>query len=217
MRILTAALAAAVALGTAAEARADVIYTFTQTSAQKSDGSPSSAVFSGSITVTDAAYASGFAFNREYRAGTIISEGVAGLVDVLITIPGSGGRTIIDRQSLDALPPPFRSDATFTNTVFKFSAGPMGALAGSFLYTNTSTVFSLNITAAGVASGTYGADNLDLLCGTGATCTYTASVTQTQVATQTPVTPTPVPEPASLALFGAGLLGLAAVRRKRAG
>ena len=208
MKSVTAAgLLATLALVNA-PAKADVIYSITQTS--PTFGNPASGQFYHPtvdittnllVIVTDEAAAQGF--NVGYGGVPPFGgSGTAspGLVDVVLQVFHRGGLRL-DWNLADMLAAPGRIGTPEAR--FGVTATAEGLLSGG-LYANdleNSITYSLNGTSA--VSGTIGSDAFGA-CGFGV-CTFTA--TQTRIA---------APEPMSIALFGVGLAGLAAVRRRKA-
>ena len=89
------------------------------------------------------------------------------------------------------------------NISVSFSAGAV--TASSFTYNGVNEMSQLGGSSSGFG-GTFGSDNFSGQCG-GDRCAFTGQLAATTV-------PNPVPEPISAGLLGAGLLGLAATRRR---
>jgi len=88
--------------------------------------------------------------------------------------------------------------------------GGTKALTGAASYVNA-FAFSLTLSENNAESG----NNITANVLTGATGTGSGNVVLTYNYTVPPPPPSPTPEPASMALLGAGLAGLGAVRRRR--
>jgi hypothetical protein len=200
----TAAAALCLGILAAPAAKADVIYTFTQVG--PASGAPGARLvnISGQVVVTDAAAANGFAVSLSNISSSPYQASLAGLISLEVEntnqenrIVGFEDRTLDDftRQS------PFAPPGTF-QSVFNLTGGAGDGLNGQLNYFVPGVQFRLTFSGSSF-TGNFGADGGGG-CGGSTLCTYSGTITTT------------IPEPASMALFGAGLLGLAAVRRKRA-
>ncbi|WP_043840349.1 PEP-CTERM sorting domain-containing protein [Muricoccus aerilatus] len=198
MSLQNAALAAGLVLMAAAgPAKADVIYRFQQVGPATGNNFPSVALLNvfGEIVVTDTAAQNGFSlsFFNSFQ-DDLDRSSIAGLVGLDVNNPG-GFNTVtlpsfqLQRPSSVQYTWSFDLTGGAGNGLFRklgFSTGAEGLFL-TFRGTTFTGIFG---------DETYGCGNL--------ACSLSGTVT------------TAVPEPASMALFGAGLLGLAAVRRKRA-
>ncbi|WP_043834614.1 PEP-CTERM sorting domain-containing protein [Muricoccus aerilatus] len=205
MSFRNVALAVGLALSVAATgpASADVIFNFVGTS-YTPPGQPTEFVnrVNGQLVVTDAAYASGYTFSRTqlgtFANGPTIqqSDSTDGLVGVTFRFgPESASNADFGLQ---------RNAIQYFGAIYQIAID-ISAAANSFpvgsLYFKDLN-FLVNYTLSGATGSGFGGI-LGMGNCTEPGCAFTTITTQA------------VPEPASMALFGAGLLGLAAVRRKR--
>ena len=182
-------------------AQANVIYSFAQTGTAMGRGGPNSVLIDATVTVTDAASASGFNFsivNDPFRAAEVAAS-TAGLVDLNIVIR-NGRSPQVEISLADYL--------TYRRPVFgmlgalNLVAAPGGLPSGFLTYTAQVISFEITTLGTGIFSGNVRADG-GIPCFF-APCSFAGVVTQaTQVA-----------EPASLALFGFGLAALGVARRR---
>ena len=203
MHFITKAVVAAGLLLGAAQARADVIFSFNQVGpATNSSGATAQINLNGQIVVSDAAAANGFsaAFVHNDFTGTYSPPPPS-----LIALYVSGGN--IGLQTLPALltptPPASVSSRGFLANLAVGGSSSTG-LTGTFSYhvLQSGSEFALRFTGT-TFTGTYSTDQTSSACFASGGCILGGTVT------------TSIPEPASLALFGMGLAGLGLVRRKR--
>lgn len=197
--IKAATAAAALCLGilAAPAAKADVIYRFQQVGPATGNDFPSVALLRifGEIVVTDAAAQNGFSISFFNSANnTLDRSSISGLVGLNVNNPGGFDTVTLPSFQLQ------RPTPVQYNWGFDLTGGAGSGLLGRLFFSTGAEDLFLTFrgtTFTGIfGDETYGCGNL--------ACSLSGTVT------------TAVPEPASIALFGAGLLGLAAVRRKRA-
>ncbi|TPG58087.1 PEP-CTERM sorting domain-containing protein [Roseomonas nepalensis] len=212
--LVRAAALVAAAFSVIAPAKADYVFSFNQVGEPIDRGvvfpAPSQPLaVGGTVVVSNAAAANGFSisldrndFSGRYNAS------LSGLVAISLTgglLPaGLNTGALLERPT----PPDFGFFNAGRNVGFTLSGSAATGLTGTFSY------FDLNVqtdlTFAGDSfTGQFRTENALLGCSRG--CTIGGTVTGATVPSATAV-----PEPPSLALFGAGLLGLAVVRRRAA-
>ena len=135
--------------------------------------------------------------------------------DELIRVEGGGQARIVASDgvgysflSIDTITP-----ATFSQLILNINATQDGFVTFTGSPGGTSSSFALN--GGGQNFFTITGENFDFVSFT-TTGTLIADIVLDTRQIRIDTTPTTVPEPMSLALFGAGLLGLGMVRRKKA-
>jgi hypothetical protein len=208
--ILAAGLLATLAIAPIASAKAAVIFDFLQVGptvgTEYGTGNPTipPTRFSGRLVVSDQEYASGFSFSyndRDWPLPGATDEQLAGLQDIRLVLSDNFRNLVIDNRFMFG---PHPSSVASTSG---YSAGPNGNLKGGTYINGGGDQFFLTLPGDGTFNLRFGGDyRFDLAGCIQANCELQGTVTTT----------TSVPEPASLALFGAGLAGLAMVRRRKA-
>jgi hypothetical protein len=206
-RITTLALAAMVTAGAtlglgAAPASADAIFTFTQTGATPANG----VAFSGSLAVTDEAYADGIDIAFSNRGSLPPSQTGLDQLTALsfdFAVPGGLSRSFTEQDFFIPRPPGDQS----RRYEFSFRSTAEGILEGLVRFNDTIDQFNLDLDASG-GDGLFISDRGGLNCGRAPGCSFTFTVSQ-------PRELTAVPEAASVTLFCTGLVALAGVARRR--
>ena len=185
-----AVMAAVLTFGLSAAAQATVTYTL-ENPAYNSVATNAGATLNFSLTIQDAAVAAG-SFSLTGTPGYFpsgSSPSYSGDVADFVSFTANETATPTDSVGNLSISATFAADGTITSSSFTYrGVNERSALSGS------SNSFG----------GTFGSDDYDFQCGSDA-CAVTGQLVE--VAT--------VPEPASLALLGAGVLGMM-VRRRRA-
>jgi len=184
--VMVAGLLAALAIAPIASAEAAVIYTFAGTS---QPGSTAPVPLNVEVVLTSA--------ESSFNLSSSANSGPAP------TFSGDLNRFISLTVGLDRVTPDFQRGGFGIQLGFDIT----GAVTRSRLVFDGSSTDALLSGTGSTASGTVGqaatsCRNNEANCRVSGTWTVT--------------TPTPVPEPMSITLFGAGLVGLAMVRRRKA-
>jgi hypothetical protein len=194
-------LAAGMALGLgAAPASAAAVFSFAQTGAVPG----ADLAFSGSLAVSEQAYAEGFdiAYSNS-DPGLAWQSGLDQLVSLFLDFDNLRGvsRTVTE-QDFYAPRSPGSSGRTYA---FHFTGTAGGGLRGVVRFNDTEDQFGLDL-GPRAGSGLFISDRGGPVCGRAPGCGFTFG---------TLAEATAVSESASLSLFGSGLLILAGVTRRR--
>jgi hypothetical protein len=195
-------LAACLALGAAsAPASAAVTFNFTQTG-----GTPPGALsFSGSLAVTDQAFANGLDIlfsDVDGRApATPRLDGLFSMSYIFAVTRGLQ-RTVTETDFND--PRPIGSQGKAYS--FRFTSNPGGGPQGAVRFNDTEDFFDLTLGAMG-GQGLFISDRGGRACGVAPGCNFSFAISPMPVA---------VPEPAAILLFGTALIGLVGLARRKA-
>jgi hypothetical protein len=208
---LAAAFAAGAALGlTARPAAADVIFTFTQTGAMPADA----VAFSGSLAVSDEAYAQGI--DIAYGNSDPLPPSQMGL-DQLVSLSFDfavqrGFSRTFTEQDFYFQRSPSSSGRAYS---FRFTSEPEGLPQGRVRFNDTEDQFNLDFDPVSGA-GLFISDRGGAVCGRAPGCHFTFSTEVTASTEATASTKvTAVPEVASITLFCTGLVALAGAARRQ--
>jgi hypothetical protein len=204
------------AIATIAPAKADVIYTFTQTTPTRV--SPNS-IYAGSwetypfavsmlLVVTDEAAANGFTMSGGYSYSyspypanlPTHPVGLQGFFLNMFGVPGHPDVLSYDYQDFTAA----RTPGSGWSSRFLFSALPDGKLSGNVDLNNSADEVHLSFSSAtSVVTGWFNSDGAGA-CWVGG-CAFSGEQARVQA----------VPEPASIGLLGFGIASMSLVRRRR--
>ncbi|EHL97332.1 PEP-CTERM exosortase interaction domain protein [Acetobacteraceae bacterium AT-5844] len=189
-------------LAFSAPASAAVIFSFTQTGTSP----PGAFSISGTLTVTDSAYANGVSiFHSDIDGRLPETSRLDGLLDLSFRIAVTGGlqRDITMADFFRPRSPGSQGHAYFMN----FGSDPGGALRASLRFNNTED--QLDIAMAAPGEGLFISDRGGPACGFAPGCGFTFMITAAPAPTEVAV-----PEPAAMLLFGTALLGFAGLVRR---